>query len=149
MFWAFAVMYWEACSPLGIRRLMPYFNREILELVSATHPHERLHDGVKTLLRRALRQHVPARNLYRSDKGYWSRMPLPAPRHIRVTRPVEKLLAPTSLKQPMVEFSGIEQFIASCLLHWSNALQQIENPQSAATLPKTGNPGLGSALGLE
>jgi hypothetical protein len=64
-------MYWEGASPLGVRPLLPFFNREALELAFQCHPSELLGPGIKRLLRDALRDDVPARNLFRPDGGAW------------------------------------------------------------------------------
>ncbi|MBI2865663.1 MAG: hypothetical protein HYX94_14035 [Chloroflexi bacterium] len=68
---AFVPMNWEACSALGIRRSLPFFNREVLELAFACHPAELYGPGTKKLLRTAVSGDVPPRNLYRADKGGW------------------------------------------------------------------------------
>lgn len=65
----FVVMNWEGTSPLGIRRSLPFFNREVIELAFSCHPSEQLGPGAKKLLRAALRSDVPAENLDRQDKG--------------------------------------------------------------------------------
>lgn len=67
----FVPLNWEACSALGIRRSVPFFNREVLELAFACHPTELYGPGPKKLLRSALREDVPERNLQRPDKGRW------------------------------------------------------------------------------
>ncbi len=64
-------MNWEACSALGIRRSLPFFNREALELMFECHPTELYGPGTKKLLRAALHDDVPSKNLYREDKGGW------------------------------------------------------------------------------
>ncbi len=69
----FVPMNWEATSALGIRRLFPFFHREVLELASECHPAELVGPGTKKLLRAALRDDVPRQTLYRSDKGPWGR----------------------------------------------------------------------------
>ncbi len=68
---AWVAMYWEGCSPLGVRPLLPFFNREVLELAFRCHPRELLGPGPKRLLREALRDDVPSRNLMRPDFGTW------------------------------------------------------------------------------
>jgi asparagine synthetase B (glutamine-hydrolysing) len=68
---SFVPMNWEACSALGVRRSFPFFNREIFELVYECHPTELFGPGTKKLLRAALHDDVPSRNLYRQDKGSW------------------------------------------------------------------------------
>ena len=68
---AFVAMNWEAASALGIRRSFPFFTREILELAFDCHPSELIAPGYKKLLRAALRDDVPERNLNRPDKGGW------------------------------------------------------------------------------
>lgn len=65
----FVTMNWEACSALGIRRSLPFFTREVFELVFSCHPTELYGSGVKKLLRRALKDDVPEHNLFRQDKG--------------------------------------------------------------------------------
>jgi hypothetical protein len=69
---AWVAMYWEAASPLGVRPLLPFFNRELLELAFRCHPRDLLGPGKKRLLRDALRSDVPARNLMREDRGEWT-----------------------------------------------------------------------------
>ena len=64
-------MNWEAASALGIRRSTPYFQRESIELTYACHPAELVGPGTKKILRRALKEDVPGRNLWREDKGTW------------------------------------------------------------------------------
>lgn len=60
---------WEAGSALGIRRLAPFFNRDILEFGFATHPAEKIRPLDKKILRRALEGLIPERVLLRPDKG--------------------------------------------------------------------------------
>jgi asparagine synthetase B (glutamine-hydrolysing) len=69
---AWVAMYWEGVSPLGVRPLLPFFSREVLELAFRCHPGELLGPGNKRLLREALREDVPARNLLRPDPGAWT-----------------------------------------------------------------------------
>jgi asparagine synthetase B (glutamine-hydrolysing) len=69
---AWVAMYWEGASPLGVRPLLPFFNREALELAFRCHPRDLLGPGKKRLLRDALAGDVPARNLMREDRGEWT-----------------------------------------------------------------------------
>jgi asparagine synthetase B (glutamine-hydrolysing) len=69
---AWVAMYWEGAAPLGVRPLLPFFNREVLELAFRCHPRDLLGPGKKRLLRDALRGDVPARNLMREDRGEWT-----------------------------------------------------------------------------
>jgi asparagine synthetase B (glutamine-hydrolysing) len=69
---AWVAMYWEAASPLGVRPLLPFFNREVLELAFRCHPRDLLGPGKKRLLRDALHADVPARSLMREDRGEWT-----------------------------------------------------------------------------
>jgi hypothetical protein len=64
-------MNWEGTTPLGVRRSIPFFSRECLELAFDCHPRELLGPGKKRLLRSALDGDVPSRNLRRADKGGW------------------------------------------------------------------------------
>jgi hypothetical protein len=52
--------------------LLPFFNREVLELAFQCHPRELLGPDHKQLLRAALRDDVPARTLLRPDGGAWT-----------------------------------------------------------------------------
>jgi hypothetical protein len=67
----FVTMNWEAASALGVRRSFPFFNRAVLELAFECHPSELVGPGTKKLLRAALADDVPSRNLFRVDKGHW------------------------------------------------------------------------------
>ena len=62
---------WEAASAVGVRRSLPFYNREMIELAFDCHPAELIGPGTKKLLRLALADDVPARNLHRTDKGCW------------------------------------------------------------------------------
>ena len=64
-------MNWAVTTALGIRRSIPFFNREIVELAFECHPVELMGPGPKMLLRNALHHDVPAKNLCRPDKGNW------------------------------------------------------------------------------
>lgn len=64
-------MNWEGTSPLGVRRSLPFFDREVLELAFHCHPSELLGPGPKRLLRIALEDDVPPRNLFRAHTGAW------------------------------------------------------------------------------
>ena len=78
----FIAMNWEACSELGIRRSVPFFTRETLELVFQCHPADLVGPGVKRLLRTALAADVPHENLHRPDRGHHPPAPagsLPVP----------------------------------------------------------------------
>jgi asparagine synthetase B (glutamine-hydrolysing) len=72
---AWVAMYWEGASPHGARPLLPFFRREVLELAFRCHPRDLLGPGKKRLLRDALRDDVPARNLFREDRGAWTGHP--------------------------------------------------------------------------
>jgi hypothetical protein len=68
-------MNWEAASALGIRRSLPFLNREVLELAFSCHPSEQLGPGTKKILRAALKDDVPAKHLNRQDDGVSPRGP--------------------------------------------------------------------------
>ena len=67
----FVAMNWEVLSLLDIRRAWPFFNREALELAFDVHPAERVGPGIKLLLKGAVKDDVPGRNLYRESSGTW------------------------------------------------------------------------------
>ena len=64
-------MNWEATSFLGVRRSLPFYNREIIELAFELDPLEWGLPGDKKVERAALRDDVPPHNLDRPDKGHW------------------------------------------------------------------------------
>lgn len=82
--------------------MLPFFNREVLELAYRCHPQELLGPGKKRLLVDALRDDVPPRNLLRADRGLWTghqrgaRWPLDAP----LPPAAEGLVRPEWLSQP-------------------------------------------------
>ena len=65
----YLTMHWEYCSALNIRRVFPFFTREMLELTYSCHPAELIGPGVKKLLKQGLKGAVPAHVLARTDKG--------------------------------------------------------------------------------
>lgn len=71
---AWLAMSWEATSPLGMHRCVPFQTREVLELAFRSPARERLGPGTKKLLRRALAEDVPPRHLHRADKGGFGRV---------------------------------------------------------------------------
>jgi hypothetical protein len=66
-------MNWEVTSLVGVRRSIPFVTRAILELAFSCHPTEFIgpRQVTKKILRRALVNDVPARNLQRPEKGTW------------------------------------------------------------------------------
>jgi hypothetical protein len=63
---------WELCSELGIRRVIPFVTRTMIELACSVHPSDHAFP-IKRLLRLGLRDDVPEANLMRTDKGpTWS-----------------------------------------------------------------------------
>lgn len=74
-------MNWEAASLLGVRRVIPFVTREVLELAFSCHPSELIGPGrsTKRLIRGALADDVPARNLFRKDKGVYDSPEVSAP----------------------------------------------------------------------
>ncbi len=102
----FVPMNWEACSALGIRRSFPFFNREVLELAFECHPAELYGPGTKKLLRSALHNDVPSRNLYRQDKGRSDKATIKLMESVEGTMPeplpdeIERILSPESFSKP-------------------------------------------------
>lgn len=89
-------MNWEICWRHGIRRSIPFLDPRIVELALGTPARELIADGPKTLLRRAVRNDVPARYLdqrKRSDpKVEIDPASIPLPRELDPI--VEQLLIP-------------------------------------------------------
>lgn len=63
-------MNWEAATALGVRRSVPFHTRGMLELLGECHLGEQLEHGPKRLLRTAVDDLVPERNLWRPDRGH-------------------------------------------------------------------------------
>jgi hypothetical protein len=70
---AWVPMNWEATTELGIRRSIPFFTREMIELAFECHPSELFETGRRGLARRALVDDVPRQTLFMSDRGAWER----------------------------------------------------------------------------
>ncbi|MDB6130443.1 MAG: asparagine synthetase [Verrucomicrobiales bacterium] len=71
----YVTMNWEALSQLGVRRCLPFHNREIIEFACTLHPRELVVPRTKKILRKALEHDVPPLNLNRTSKGLWGRGP--------------------------------------------------------------------------
>lgn len=67
----FPVMNWEACSALGVRRAIPFMDREIMDLTLRCHPSELIRPAHKKLLKAALRDDVPSHVLHQPHKRNW------------------------------------------------------------------------------
>jgi asparagine synthetase B (glutamine-hydrolysing) len=121
---AFVPMNWEACSALGIRRSLPFFNREALELMYECHPTELYGPKIKKLLRMALHGDVPARNLHREDKGVWGAGERKVQKSVQEAMPyeslpedLEPLLSPDWCRNPprMLNYSEL-RYLARLML---------------------------------
>jgi Asparagine synthase len=62
---------WEVCAWYGVRRSWPFHTRPMLEFAGRTDVRELVGPGTKRMLRQALVDDVPERNLHRPDKGQW------------------------------------------------------------------------------
>jgi asparagine synthetase B (glutamine-hydrolysing) len=62
---------WEVCSELAVRRSLPFWCRETIELALSTDPRIQALPP-KRIIRLGMRGDVPALNLDRPDKGAWS-----------------------------------------------------------------------------
>lgn len=60
---------WDRLSPLGVRRVAPFFNRNLLERMLQLHPSDLIGPGQKRLLHAAFRGLVPSEVLFRQDFG--------------------------------------------------------------------------------
>jgi asparagine synthetase B (glutamine-hydrolysing) len=70
---AWVAMNWEATTELGIRRSIPFFAREMIELAFECSPSELFETGRRGLARRALAADVPHHTLFTDDRGTWQR----------------------------------------------------------------------------
>jgi hypothetical protein len=129
-------------STLGIRRSLPFFTREVLELAGECHPSELLGDGNKSLLRAALANDVPRLNLERQDKGGWARWgsELRDARH-SWSGPLPEMLAPVLSEswfpRPPEVMSTFEMAGLKRLVKFVETLGQRRRGEAAepATLP--------------
>lgn len=109
-------MNWEGATRFGVRRSIPFYTREALELAYRCHPSELLDGRPKSLMRAALNGDVPHRNLYRPDKsdGVWGpafkRPPLEVP---ELPPSVESVVRPDWFPRPPAE---IDWYDASDLI---------------------------------
>ena len=127
----FIPMNWEACSALGVRRSFPFASREALELAFECHPAELYgpQPGAKRLLRAALHDDVPARNLYRAVKNtrdesledllYAVQEPLPKG---ILSDELAAVLAPEFFSNPPQTLSGWPLHYATLLTRFVNSL---------------------------
>jgi asparagine synthetase B (glutamine-hydrolysing) len=102
---AWVPMNWEATTELGIRRSIPFFTREMLELAFECHPSELFDTGRRGLARRALAEDVPRRTLFMDDRGTWpddaSDLAIPLPPDLPDW--IEPMVAPEWLETPRPE----------------------------------------------
>jgi asparagine synthetase B (glutamine-hydrolysing) len=124
----YIAMNWEATTALGIRRSLPFVNREMFELTYSCRGEELLGPKTKKLLRRALRDNVPRDNLYRSDKGGWG---------AGVQRPnvVWNSCLPSVLR-PLVRGDWWSQVQHSVDFADANRLVQLERAASLLIVPR-------------
>ena len=113
----FLAMHWEICSALGLRRILPFVTRPVLELAFRTHPSDLVGPGTKLLLRRALRGLVPDANLDRVDKGHVARATdrgdQRAPEDVPDTiRAVIREQWPDALQVPYMDLFRLRQLLA-------------------------------------
>lgn len=122
---AFLPMNWEACSELGVRRSVPFFNRAALELAFETHPAERVEGGLRRLIRAALAADVPARNLARRDRGQWGRGPIP---RVAWTEPLpaelEPVVSPGWFPRPPAELDLASSFGLKTMTRFVRSVDQ-------------------------
>lgn len=113
----FVVMNWEGTSPLGIRRSLPFFNREVLELAFLSHPSEQVGPGSKKLLRAALREDVPEESLNRQDKGTSPLAKLELPWTEELDDLLEPILGPDWFPRPSGELDQMDAWRLAILSH--------------------------------
>ena len=61
---------WNALSRIGVRPVLPFQCRSLIELAMSTHPALQVGPGIKRLLRESFADVVPALSLFRPDKGH-------------------------------------------------------------------------------
>jgi asparagine synthetase B (glutamine-hydrolysing) len=99
---ALVPMNWEATTELGIRRSMPFFTRETIELAYECHPSELFETGRRGLERRALAADVPRSTLFMTDRGIWPRDLVEAPIQLPDELPAwaSSMVSPRWLEHP-------------------------------------------------
>lgn len=128
----FSGSYAEAAAVQGMRAVLPFVQREVLELGFATHPRELFqHRMAKAPLRLAAQGLLPAELLNRADKGNWNRFPrkpIPAGGALHAT------LAPFLDKAWPAQHSGIDSVSAGTLLYVRQlciAREKLNNERNA------------------
>lgn len=121
----FLGMNWEACSTLGVRRFFPMFSREILELAFRCHPRELVGPGDKRLLRRALRDIVPARYLSRKGKESWEVRGSRIPWNEALPTPLASVLDRRWLERPPATVSMEEGIALAALTRLADSVGGI------------------------
>ena len=105
-------MNWEAASAVGVRRSIPFFTREMLELAFECHSEELVGGGDKKLLRSALRDDVPVWNLDRADKGSFglSMATVRLPWAITLPPALDGIVRPDWFPQPPASVSFVTSY---------------------------------------
>ncbi len=128
-------MNWEGTTPLGIRRSVPFFCREVLELAFQCHPSELLGPGRKRLLRAAVRDDVPARNLFRADNGTWdSTIERSQLAPLLRARGAERMIRSDWLPVPPAEATFDDLMLMWSALSVANWLEQANTAQADSPL---------------
>jgi asparagine synthetase B (glutamine-hydrolysing) len=123
----FVAMNWETASTFGIRRVFPFFHRDVLELAFECHSAERVGPGTKKLLRSALHADVPQRNLERLDKGGWGtylRNRADAPRDVSLPETLNNILNDECWPAPASVSTYAEAVSLTQLLVFSLSIEQ-------------------------
>lgn len=136
-------MNWEVTSLVGVRRSIPFVTRAVLELAFSCHPTEFIGPGKasKKILRRALVNDVPARNLQRPDKGTWEedKSDLTFPWDRPLIDEMATLIGPEWMASPPTRVTPLECLQLKQLLRSSTTLVGLR----AGRLTTTGQPGRG------
>jgi len=122
-------MHWEVASACGIRRFNPFMQRELIELAYAQHPDDLIGPGTKRLLRRALAADVPAKNLYRPDKGRFAGRPAPSLLWRDPLDPeLETIVTDRIFPQPPARLSCADAARLWQLTHFARSLTALRAP---------------------
>jgi Asparagine synthase len=122
---------WEACSEAGLRRSLPFYNREAIEFALSCRPTE-LAWPPKKLLRSSFDGFVPASHLHRIDKDSAGASPRAnVPMHISVPIPpaVQSILDPTRIDCEQSLDPGIAARLAPVVIAARRPVSQRESPR--------------------
>lgn len=131
-------MNWEAASLLGVRRSLPFVTRDILELAFSCHPSELIGPArtTKKLLRAALHDDVPHRNLYRLDRGQVLAESDSLPWRKALPERLGEVVRPDWIPTPPAELDPLDCISLSALLRTCSTFDRLRSERTSQRPPR-------------